>query len=311
MYAQLKKMIPVTNYSHKNEVPYQEVNTGHFPEAEQGYLFTPFAAPDLVDQSLGLNLLRHLKGKELYPIMTPNQDVRLKMETLRTTEIARLTTQINEASDQLQKLETTLKNQTDWDGNTLRNALSHEKFDTLAASIAKFSQQLSVLKKMKFSDNALSQLSPARDKLYILGHGGAGMNLLAADEAMTLGHVTAKELAKQMSGGGLPKTFRDIRMTACYSADAIKPMSFSSQELNETAGAYIKKPGMLRGIFNPPRDITPLAQSISHELNQLGYDRTQITGYHGAGVTFSKDEFRTRRIEGSPDIRRSLVKRIF
>jgi len=222
-----------------------------------------------------------------------------------------LTTQINEASDQLQGLETTLKNQTGWDGNTLRNTLSHETFDTFSTSIAKLSQQLSVLKQMKFSDKTLNQLSPERDKLYILGHGGAGMHLLAADEKMTLGHITAKELANQMQAGGLPKTFRDIRVTACYSADAIKPTSFSSQELNETSGAYSKKPGMLRGIFNPPKDITPLAQAISRELNQLGYDRTQVTGYHGAGVTFSQDEFRTRRIEGVPDIRRSLVKRLF
>jgi len=107
--------------------------------------------------------------------------------------------------------------------------------------MAKLSQQLCVLKQMNFPRIFLNHLSPERDKLYVIGHGGAGLDLLAADEAVTQGHMSAKNLARQMEVSGLPKVFKDIRVTACYSADSIKPTSFSSEELDETSGAIKKQ----------------------------------------------------------------------
>ncbi|WP_455872395.1 hypothetical protein [Serratia proteamaculans] len=311
MYAQKRKETSIEMKNDVTDTRNDEANICNLLTAQQGYIYIPFAAPDLVDQSLGLNLHRHLKGKALYPLIGSNQNVLVEMEKLRAAEVIKLTTQINEVSDQLQKVDISLKSEADWNSETLRNKISHETFDSFVISVAKLSQQLSVLKNMQFSRKSLSQLSPERDKLYVLGHGGAGIDLLAADEEMTLGHMSAKTLVKQMEKGGLPKTFKDIRITACYSADSMKPTSFSSEELDETSGALRQKTGILRELFNPPTDITPLAKSISRELNRLGYKSTRVTGYHGAGVTFSQSDYRTRRIEGVLDIRRSLVKRIF
>jgi len=288
-----------------------EANVCNPPASKQGYIYIPFAAQDLVDQSLGINLIRHLKGKAQYPLIVPSQNVLLEMEKLRSAEVIKLTTQINEVSDLLQGVDGILKNEGDWNAETLRNRISHDTYDSFVTSIARLSQQLSVLKQMNFSRKLLSHLSPERDKLYVIGHGGAGLDLLAADEAVTQGHMSAKTLARQMEAGGLPKAFRDIRITACYSADSMKPASFSSEELDETSGAIKQKTGILRELFTRPKDITPLAASISRELNRLGYKSTRVTGYHGAGVTFSQSDYHTRRIEGVPDIRRSLVKRTF
>ncbi len=278
---------------------------------KQGYLYIPFAAEDMIHQSLGLNLLRHLKGKELYPLIAPNQNIRNEMLKLRTAEIANLEAQINIASDKLQEVDTHLKDEAGWSADTLRNTLSADTFDKFTTSIARLSQQLSVLQNMSFIHKPLSQLSCIRDKLYILGHGTAGGDILAADEAATLGQMTAKTLAAQLHASGLPKTFRDIRVTACYSADAFKPGSFAANELDKSAGMVSDKRGGISGLFPPTKGSYPLAQMISRELKRLGYNNIQVTGYHGAGVTYSQTEFRARRIHGVPDIRRSLVKRGF
>lgn len=285
----------------------------HVPDGvpKQGYLYFPLSASDLIDQSIGLNLLRHLKGKALYPLIAPNQKILIEMKKLRAAEITNLTTQIDTVSDKLRNVDTHLKHDSGWNGEALRNALSQDVFDPFIDSIAKLSQQLSVLKKMEFTSKPLAFLTAERDKLYILGHGGAGMDLLAADEAMAQGHITAKALASQLKTAGLPKTFRDLRITACYSADSSKPTSFSPEELDETSGTTSRKRSMIKKLFTAPKNIAPFAQSLSMELKRLGYENIQITGYHGAGVTFSKTEYRARRIAGVSDIRRSLVKRVF
>ncbi|SEL49289.1 hypothetical protein SAMN04487787_1124 [Kosakonia sacchari] len=278
---------------------------------KQGYLYIPFAAEDLVDQSLGLNLLRHLKGKRLYPLIAPNQKILIEMERLRAVEITKLTEQINTISDKLQDVDKTLKNEAGWNAETLRNRVSPEVFDTFTTGIARLSQQLSVLKKMSFIHKPLSQLSSVRDKLYILGHGAAGRNILAADQAATLGQMTAKSLAEQLHACGLPKTFSDLRITACFSADSIEPLSFEADELDETSGTVSEKRRGIKGIFKPLKDTNPLALTISKEMKRLGYHNIQVTGYHGAGVTYSPKEFRARRLERGTDIRRSLVRRTF
>jgi len=277
-----------------------------FPK--QGYLYIPFAAEDMIHQSLGLNLIRHLKGKSLYPLIVPNQKIRNEIMELRAAEINNLVTQINTVSDKLQEVDAGLQVHEDWNGETLRKALSPDIFDKFTASIARLSQQLVVLKNTNFTHIPLSQLSATTDKLYILGHGTAGADVLAADEAATLGLMTAATLAEQLHSCGLPKTFEDIRITACYSADSFKPTSFAAVELEASSGA--KRKGII-GKFISLKGTQPLAQTISRELQRLGYNSIQVTGYHGAGVTYSQTEFRTRRIPGAPDIRRSLVSHTF
>jgi len=49
------------------ESRYDEDNICKLPASKQGYIYIPFAAQDLVDQSLGVNLIRHLKGKNCTP----------------------------------------------------------------------------------------------------------------------------------------------------------------------------------------------------------------------------------------------------
>lgn len=296
---------------HETGIRNNEANVYNSFTMHQGYLYIPFAAPDLVDQSLGLNLHRHLKGKTLYPLIAADQSVLEKFKEIHTAEIIKLTKQITTGNDKIQLLDTALKNEPGWNANTLRNTVSHQTFDTFFTSFAKLSQQLSVLKRISFSHIRMSQLSPERDKLYVLGHGHAGLDLLAAGETLAQEYITARTLAEQMKRNGLPKTFKDLRITTCYSADSMKPKSFSPEDLDKASGIFEGSKEGIRTLFNPLKKSPPLAQSISREFHRLGYENIQVTGYHGAGVTFSQDEYRTRRIEGVADIRRSLVKCIF
>lgn len=102
-----------------------------------------------------------------------------------------------------------------------------------------------------------------------------------------------------------------MRLTACYSADAVKRLSFSPEERQATSGTLYRRPGPISGLFHLLKEITPLAQSVSKALPHPGYKQIEVTGYHGAGATYSQAEYRTRRIEGAADIKRSLIKRIF
>lgn len=52
----------------------------------QRYIHTPITVPNLVSQSLGLNLLRHSTGKTRYPILAPTQQVLAEMEKRRARQ---------------------------------------------------------------------------------------------------------------------------------------------------------------------------------------------------------------------------------
>ncbi|PIJ48047.1 hypothetical protein BL250_17745 [Erwinia sp. OLTSP20] len=279
----------------------------------QGYLYLPFVASDLLEQGLGMNILRHQHGKPLYTFYTPDENRLASIKKLQAKRIFELTSTIHETTAHLHNLDRYLQQAPGWHGETLRNTVSPELFDSGLTSTARLSQELLVLKNVTFISGSLSTLLSTNDKLYILGHGGPGINVLAANQYMTRGHISAKALAEQLKNCGLPAAFRDVRITACYSADRIKPRSFAADELASSAGISDKK-GLLNRlralIGQPPVQNQPFAQLLGRELNLLGYQQIQVSGYHGAGVTFSRSPYNSRRL-GDQDIRRSLVRRTF
>lgn len=90
------------------------------------------------------------------------------------------------------------RHESGWTPDYLRTTLSPELFDKNLDSLHRFSQELSVVSRLKLLSNenkqVLSKLLPARYKLYIIGHDSAGKDLLAADKNMEQGMITAKEL---------------------------------------------------------------------------------------------------------------------
>lgn len=286
----------------------QEESDENAQAGRQGYIYAPFVAPDLVEQSLGINVTRHTKGKKLYPVIVEDS-LLPEMEKLRTEKETELKARINEFSDALQTMETTLKASPEWTSEDLRNQLNPDLYDKTIKGIADFSRDLSVLQRINFISHSdgqlLKRLAPQTTKLYIIGHGGPGIDILAADQDMQRGMTTAELLAEALSAGGLDPHFRDIRVRACYSADARHPENFSPAELERSA----KSPGKLFGFGK--NKAKPFAQSLKEALVNQGFLDVNVSGYHGAGVIFSQENWHTRRLRNNGDVRASSVRRKF
>ncbi|MEJ2795851.1 hypothetical protein WAE56_20815, partial [Iodobacter sp. LRB] len=152
----------------------------------------------------------------------------------------------------------------------------------------------------------LASLDPARDKIYILGHGGPGNPYLHSTPCDKEEKIPPGYLAEELKLGGLSRNFRDFRLTSCNSADAREPLSFSHADLR---AATLPKLGhrswLLCGAQSEAK--VALAQTFSETLSLLGFNNAEVTGYHGSGKVFSLANCSTQEIKG--DIaRRSSVK---
>ncbi|WP_342320669.1 hypothetical protein AAEY27_11600 [Kosakonia sp. BYX6] len=285
--------------------------TSEGAEADQnksGYIYAPFVAPDLVEHSLGINVIRHTKGKQLYPVIVEDQSL-AEMEKLRSEKEKELKDTIDRLSDALQLMEEELKGMPGWRSEDLRNQFNPKIYDKTIQGITDFSRDLSVLQRVCFIGHSngqlLKSLSPQTTKLYIIGHGGPGVDILAADQDMQRGMVTAEQIAKALSVGGLDPHYRDIRVRACYSADAQHPENFSMAELEKSAKPF----GGILGFGKNKKK--PFAQSLKEELVKNGFPDISVSGYHGAGVTYSKEDWHARRLRNKGDVQASSVRRKF
>ncbi|MHA1067261.1 hypothetical protein ACR9GP_26095, partial [Enterobacter ludwigii] len=263
----------------------------------------PFAAPDLLEQGGAINIIRHIKGKLPYAVIVKNDEEMKIMDALKNQKITELKNNVDRVSDALQHMDESQRNDPGWTPDSLRTTLTPELFDKNLDSLKKLTQELSVLSRLELRSNenkqALSSLRPEKDKLYIIGHGGAGMDVLAADQHMAQGKISAKTLALDLLEGGLTPLFDDIRVTACYSADAIKPTDFKEATLEISAQPVSQN------------KLKSFANTLSDELSDKGFSKVKVSGYHGAGVTYSQEENHLRRLNGVTDMRRSAVRRTF
>ncbi|CAI1993571.1 hypothetical protein SERMPA_00120 (plasmid) [Serratia marcescens] len=229
-----------------NPVTFKD-NDGLAPN-KQGYIYLSFIALDMVEQSLGYNLPRAEKGKPLYPVIVPDDSAKEKIEQLRSDKVKELEASYNKSYGLLNELRLMGLSEDD-----IFKQLGPELHQDLIKGMANNLRDLTVLTSIIYKSNqggrVLSQLRAPADKLYVMGHGGAGMDILAADQAVKQGKVTSGELARQLARGGLPKAFSDIRVTACFSADSIEPQSFAPEELERTSSLYEVKPEGFLGIF--------------------------------------------------------------
>ncbi|MCL9781323.1 hypothetical protein M9194_07775 [Vibrio sp. S4M6] len=282
------------------------------PRSKQGAIYAPFAAEDIITQALGRNLPRVSKGKELYPLISRSDQDKALLEQHRHEQILDLSKGIQSSDDKINKLVQT----TGLTRDEIRQLIGPELFGQGINAVLRLKQQVDVLKRLDIQSNEgqqqLSKLQAGKDKLYIVGHGGAGKNVLAADQACSQGMVTAGDLANQLREGGLPKSFDDIRVTACFSADSKSPESFHPRDLQRAALPTTQGTGFL-GLFGP-KEVKgePFAQSLSNKLKSEGFEQPDVTGYHGAGVSLSQ-EHQHRRIPKSKeqDARSSTVKQHF
>jgi insecticidal toxin complex protein TccC len=284
-----------------NPVTYVD-SDGRSPD---GVIYAPFIAEDIVVQSMAQNLIRQSRGKPLLPVIVADDSSVSAFEQIKGELINSLNAKMAPRKQQLSQLQQHLSLE------QIKQAIGPAEFDKLQSGLDDYSRQVDVLERLEVRSNsngqALSKLNSRDNKIYIVGHGGPGMDLLAADENLVHGKVTSSDIAQQFSKGALPKDFQDIRIVACFSADTIEPVSFDSTVLAQAAKMIPGKKSGFLGSRAPNQQ--SFAQSLSSALKQHGFSQAQVTGYHGAGVTYSQTGHHSRRLRD--DVRRSLVKQKF
>ncbi|MFV3350074.1 hypothetical protein [Aeromonas veronii] len=295
--------------------PHEGPNT----HKKQGVLYAPFAGSDIVNMAIGKNMVRAQQGKPIYPLISSNEQDKATLEQLRTTQLS--SWKNDYAADLLFRQE--YMDQMTQRGFTEQEArqyfpLGPEGFDKLQKGLTKYPPIIDALTNLTIkSSNDLKSLSPDQHKLYVVGHGGAGMDILAADEGCQHGMATAKDVAHQLAESGLDKRFTDIRVTACWSADTCAPTSFQKSALDLAAQPKTQRSGFL-GLFGKQELVAaPFAQILSNEMKREGFEQPRVKGYHGIGMTFSSfigdGEHHLRRLPKTQesDARASTVRQVF
>ncbi|MBP2170904.1 RHS repeat-associated protein [Erwinia toletana] len=302
---------PVTWFDGDGLIPVT-VNDG---TEKQGYLYSPLRSSDMVTQALGVNLTRYNKGKSLYPVIVTDTNALLEFEKNTLSEMFSLNERISELRKPIQNIESKLRQFDLLTQERLIEFVTPKIYSETMQQIDRLSNQRNVLSKMKVISNnagkALRKLLSEKDKLYILGHGLSGMDFLGADENLTHGLITSESLAMQLTAGHLPSDFKDIRVIACYSANATAPISFTEEELLRTTTVFKERTVGWRSLFGLlTTETAPFALSLSRALKRKGYSQVTVTGYSGAGVTFSQHQYQTRRIQGVANDQRSSDKTV-
>ncbi|MEZ6940863.1 RHS repeat-associated core domain-containing protein, partial [Aeromonas sp. S12(2024)] len=276
----------------------------------EGFLYAPFSSPDVVIQAATHNIRREQSGKSPRVLISQNSQDRISLEQYRSNQIATRNAMI-------QKIQGTMNDimqMANVPQDQIANFLGVDTFNEMMSNMNRLKGQVNALNQLSITSNTiLSTLSSAQQhKLYILGHGGPGKNFLAADQDMAMGMATASEVARQLATGGLEKEFIDIRALACNSADTREPRSFQGNDLMEASLPITKRTGLF-GLFGKKRVVAePFAQTLSNELSREGFGQAKVSGYHGAGVTFSNNHHMRRLLNGqTPDVRASSVRRQF
>lgn len=109
-------------------------------------------------------------------------------------------------------------------------------------------------------------------KLYIFGHTVAGQSSM-----QVAGEVfSAAQIVDALEQSGLLSYVKDLRFTACESADQRPLASFDTADLKAARRSKIKHSRCL-------------IDAVAHELWQRGHHQVTVTGYHGNGVAVGEN----------------------
>ncbi|WP_145588149.1 hypothetical protein [Yersinia aldovae] len=225
----------------------------------KAYIYAPFFSKDTVLHAIELNVSRVLQGKEPYPILSANPEKLIK---------------------------TGLKNYTDENKKTLANGAEYQRRfsevlnkvsieDAFKSSPLKLKRLGEYLALKNTPIISLDKANPTLlEKIYIVGHGRAGSNLIYSGEHGPDSFKSTDMLANEIKGliSQVPGHKIDVRMMQCHSADRETVSKMDSAVLNQAAMS-------LNGI-------KPLAQYMSDSLHKNGIDTTTY-GYPGMGVSRS------------------------
>jgi len=212
-------------------------------DSKKGYIYLPFAEESIFKMTIGINLGRALSGKEPYEIIAANKSA------------------LNRSKTHLQS----------FINKTL--LIPGKKNDP------KWNKALDLLKKTTYRAESLlddlSNLDGEQAKIYILGHGAAGISYIASgkEKVFKSGKMVTEDqkldvmdLAKNLADKKLPSNFKDFRLNACEGADAISLTSFDKTPLSGSRKS--------------------LGQHFAQALGLLNHfaDGFRVTAYHGKGL---------------------------
>lgn len=153
-------------------------------------------------------------------------------------------------------------------------SLEDKSFDNALAAILKYSALKQ--KALHIEEADLSQYR----KLYISGHGNAGVGCLGSGSQL----FSVQEIVDALHSSGILEHIKDIRFTSCGSADKRKPVSFSKEHIENAR----KESGTLEKILSGEKH--SLAEYVSQEVWSRGFTDVRVSGYHGNGVFVSSKE---------------------
>ena len=257
-----------------------------------GYIYTSLTSGDIASLISGYALTRHQAGKAIRAVIVNDDDAKAELQRLMGVHAEKMIgmSEAHERNliDYLRK--------TGLSRDQIR-AKNSRQFDELNRMSEAAAMEGELVGKIEVLSNArtgvLRSLEPTGSKLYIVGHGSAGLNSIA-DTTDWLGKtVSAGELAKVLHNQGLPKEYQDIRVLACNSADVLAPGSFARQELQQAFDPRIDVSALTLDVGW--EQLRSFAQSLSHALWWEGYLSLKVTGYQGAGVVRNVEGFNQRR----------------
>ena len=284
----------------------------------RAYMYTPFGGEEALHSALGENMVRVRKGKDAHGLLAPSHQVADQMEQLRQQKLTQWGAELRQARTTLDR-----HAQRGVDADNLRMARLKRIADgtaapveTLSATMAAHRDRLDTLQTHKAlaqgtvalhqerfnaleqtrilntSANLYPQLFPdpplqhlaRKDKLYVLGHGAPNDSRLhgKADGSQPM---DTGALVQHLKDAGLPRDFKDLRLTACQGVPVIE--NENAQRLESLKGTYL-----VPSLYNATRKDFP---------------QMDVTGYAGNGVTFpygSDHHQRTAPDDGSDRVRR-------
>ncbi len=132
-------------------------------------------------------------------------------------------------------------------------------------------------------------------KLYILGHGSAGIGYIKSGEQI----FNIKEIVDILESKGILDTVKDLRFTSCNSADVSPPKSMSPEDIDAAnSGTGI--------IFGEKMSFIDL---ISNDIWERGYTDVKVSGYHGDGIFYNSKDLPLTHLRSSSKQASDAVKR--
>lgn len=243
---------------------------------KNGYLYIHYYNLDAMNSIAGFNARQILRGKCPYPVLVASETEKQTLLTIRKDMRSR------EGAIPQGRPES----------QTMRGVAQYLFGKFILEKNPQFDPSFEIIKKIALAiysavENlevrvGLSQLT-ADDKLYILGHGLGGKDLVRSRDDNAY-DCSMKQYAQKLKEVNLSKSIRDLRVVWCESANhetALKKIRVPPLQAQPTQRNYTN--------FFLWKKMIP-AKALSAELTRIGYKDIDVHGYEGFGLVFPIEE---------------------